>query len=65
MGASDEQETGKADLSSLGAMLQARWKGGNSTSVASKPEPLRAGQVRSFRITKLDVEGKSIEVEPA
>ncbi len=55
----------KADLSSLGAMLQARWKGGSAASAASKPEPLRAGQVRSFRISKLDAEGKSIEVEVA
>jgi small subunit ribosomal protein S1 len=60
-----EQSAGRADLSSLGAMLQARWKGGSAASAASKPEPLRAGQVRSFRITKLDAEGKSIEVEAA
>jgi small subunit ribosomal protein S1 len=56
----------KADLSSLGAMLQAKWKGGaGSAAVASKSEALRAGQVRSFRITKLDAEAKRIEVEAA
>ncbi len=60
-----EEQPGKADLSSLGAMLQARWKGAGTTNAAVKPEPLRAGQVRGFRITKLDAEGKSIEVEPA
>jgi len=62
--ASSNEETGaKADLSSLGAMLQARWKGSSTATVAGKPEPLRAGQVRSFRIVKLDRESKSIEVE--
>ncbi len=63
-GASPES-SGKADMSSLGAMLQARWKGAGPTSVAAKQEVLLAGQVRSFRITKLDAEGKSIEVEAA
>jgi small subunit ribosomal protein S1 len=58
------QSSGKADLSSLGAMLQARWKGGKA-NVAAKPEPLRAGQIRSFKITKLDPKAKSIEVELA
>jgi small subunit ribosomal protein S1 len=57
------ESSGKADMSSLGAMLQARWKGGSTASAAPKQEPLRAGQVRSFRITKLDAEKKSIEVE--
>src|SRR3954470_12648764 len=41
-----------ADLSSLTSMLQARWKSGSGP--ASKAEPVRAGQVRSFRIVKLD-----------
>jgi small subunit ribosomal protein S1 len=62
---SDQQAAGKADLSSLGAMLQARWKGGSSANDAAKQEPLAAGQVRSFKITKLDSEKKSIEVEVA
>ncbi len=54
----------KADLSSLGAMLQARWKGGASAG-ASKPEAVRAGQVRSFRIARLDRAAKKIELELA
>jgi hypothetical protein len=29
------------------------------------PEPLAAGQIRSFKIVKLDAEGKKIEVELA
>lgn len=52
----------KPDLSSLGSMLQARWKGGAPASVA-KPEGLRSGQVREFRIAKLDAAAKKIELE--
>jgi small subunit ribosomal protein S1 len=63
--APDQQARGKADLSSLGAMLQARWKGASTANVAVNLEPLRAGQVRGFRITKLDAGAKSIEVEAA
>ncbi len=54
----------KADLSSLTSMLQARWKGGATTSEA-KPEPVRAGQIRKFRITLLDTATKKIELELA
>jgi small subunit ribosomal protein S1 len=52
----------KADLASLSSMLQARWMGGR---LAGSPEPqeVLAGQVRSFRITKLDRAAKKIEVE--
>lgn len=53
----------KADLSSLSSMLQARWKTGSGGP--PKIEPTRAGQVRSFRITKLDRGAKKIEVELA
>lgn len=52
----------KPDLSLLGSMLQARWKSGPSTS-AAKPEGLRAGQVRTFRVTKLDPVAKKIDLE--
>jgi len=54
----------KADLSSLSSMLQARWKG-SAPAAASAPEPLQLGQVRTFRIVKLDPDTKSIEVEVA
>jgi small subunit ribosomal protein S1 len=63
----EDKETpssGKLDLSSLSSMLQARWKGG-AASGGSKPEPVRAGQVRSFRIAKLDAAAKTIELELA
>jgi small subunit ribosomal protein S1 len=51
----------KADLSSLSSMLQARWKTGSGGP--PKAEPARAGQVRSFRIVKLDRLAKKIELE--
>jgi small subunit ribosomal protein S1 len=54
----------KPDLSSLGSMLQARWKGGTPASGA-KPEPVRSGQIRKFRIVKLDPAAKKIELELA
>ena len=54
----------KADLSSLTLMLQARWKGA-STAAASKREPVKAGQIRSFRIAKLDAGAKKVELELA
>lgn len=54
----------KADLSSLTSMLQARWKGGAQSS-AAKREPLKTGQIRSFRIVKMDAAAKTIELELA
>ena len=55
--------SGKADLSSLSSMLQARWKTGAGAPV--KAEPARAGQVRSFRITRIDAAAKKITLELA
>jgi small subunit ribosomal protein S1 len=54
-----------ADLSSLTAMLSAKWKQGATSAKATRPEPAKAGQIRSFRITKLDQANKKIEVELA
>jgi small subunit ribosomal protein S1 len=54
----------KADLGSLSSMLKAHWKGG-AAAAESKPEAVRGGQVRSFRITKLDPNAKKIELELA
>lgn len=56
---------GKADLSSLTAMLSAKWKQGASQASSSRPEPARAGQIRSFRILALDAGKKKIEIELA
>ena len=61
--AMSESKTAKADMSSLSSMLQARWKTG--AGAPAKAEPARAGQVRSFRIVKLDREAKKIELELA
>jgi len=57
--------SGKADLSALTSMLQARWKGSAAGTAAAKPEPLHPGQIRSFRIAKLDPGAKKIELELA
>jgi small subunit ribosomal protein S1 len=54
----------KADLSSLSSMLQSKWKGGAAAG-SSRPEPARAGQIRSFRIARLDPAAKKIELELA
>ena len=53
-----------ADLSALTSMLKARWKGGAATG-ESRPESVRAGQIRSFRISRLDREAKQIELKLA
>jgi small subunit ribosomal protein S1 len=64
-----EQPTVNVDLSALSSMLASKWKGaggppnpGESTEKRDLP---KQGQVRSFRITKLDPEKKKIEIEPA
>jgi small subunit ribosomal protein S1 len=54
-----------ADLSSLTAMLSAKWKQGGSAEKSTQPEPARAGQIRTFKIVKLDQANKKIEVELA
>jgi small subunit ribosomal protein S1 len=65
-GASEEQASpSQADVGSLSSMLSAKWKGAGSGARASKREPARAGQIRSFRIVKLDAGAKKIEIELA
>jgi len=51
-----------ADVSSLSAMLSAKWKQGKSQTSVS-PEAPRSGQIRSLRITSMDTGQKKIEVE--
>lgn len=58
-----QQSGGTADLKSLSSMLAAKWKSGTVTQAVSSE--LTAGQVRSFRVTKLDAAAKKIEVELA
>jgi len=63
--AAPEAETkpeAKADLSSLTSLLSARWKG-NAPAASAKPDPLAEGQIRTFKILKLDPDSKKIEVE--
>jgi hypothetical protein len=43
-------------------MLAARWKSG-TVAESTKPDAVQPGQVRKFRITKLDRELKKIEAE--
>jgi small subunit ribosomal protein S1 len=45
-------------------MLKARWKG-NPPAPSAQPDPLVEGQVRTFKITRLDADSKKIEVELA
>lgn len=56
----------KADVSALSSMLANKWKtGAADNSQPARKEAARAGQVRSFRITRLDPEKKRIELEMA
>jgi small subunit ribosomal protein S1 len=59
-----ESAGARIDLASLTSMLQTRWKGG-AVAKSSEPQEIRAGQVRRFRVTKLDRAAKKIEVELA
>ena len=52
------------DVSSLGAMLAAKWKQG-AGSVGPSRSAAREGEVRSFRIAHLDPAKKLIELELA
>ena len=58
--ANDTAET-KTDLASLSSMLAARWKSG-AVAESSKPQEIQPGQIRKFRITKLDPAAKKIDV---
>lgn len=63
-----EERTGPVDLSAMSSMLASKWKGGGTGSAsaddgASKPDQVRTGQIRSFRISKLDAEKKRIDLE--
>ncbi len=53
---------GRGDLSALTAMLSEKWKSGGAGSGAAA-EPPRAGQIRSFKIAKIDAAAKKIELE--
>jgi small subunit ribosomal protein S1 len=59
------QSASKPDLSSLSSKLKAHWKGGPAAATESKPEAVRTGQIRKFRIMKLDPAVKRIDLELA
>jgi small subunit ribosomal protein S1 len=64
--AEEQAAQSQADVTSLSSMLSAKWKGGTGSGPrAGKREPARAGQIRSFRIVKLDPGAKKIEIEMA
>jgi small subunit ribosomal protein S1 len=52
----------KLDLSALGSMLNARWKGETKASTA-QAEPLHVGEMRNFRIVTIDRDTKQIALE--
>jgi len=64
-----EQRASSVDVSALSSMLASKWKGGGGGASAQsgdsgpKREVPKTGQVRSFKITKLDAEKKKIEIE--
>ncbi|MFZ0933794.1 MAG: 30S ribosomal protein S1 [Bryobacteraceae bacterium] len=64
-GAESQPAVNKADLSSLTSMLETRWRKGGVSGGAARGDAPRAGQIRSFRIVKLDAAQKRIEVELA
>jgi len=62
--ASAAPQVPKLDLSALSSQLKSRWKG-HSPAPQAKPDAFSEGQIRSFKITRLDPEAKKIEVELA
>lgn len=60
-----QAEGGKNDISSLTAMLSAKWKQGGKPASGAASAETRAGQVRNFRIVALDPSKKTIQLEIA
>src|ERR1700733_2197739 len=63
-----ERKSGPVDVSTLSSMLATRWKGsgaesGTAADPAPRTEQLKAGQIRSFKISKIDTGKKKIERE--
>jgi small subunit ribosomal protein S1 len=57
----EEAQAARTDISSLTAMLAARWKSG--PDYAAETKSARAGQIRTFRIAILDPQQKRIQLE--
>ncbi len=64
-----DRKSGPVDVSAFSSMLTSKWKGAAAGTPAAESAPrdegLKAGQIRTFRIAKLDAEKKRIELEPA
>ena len=64
-----EQRAASVDVSALSSMLASKWKGApgaaGSAESSEKRDVPKMGQVRSFKITRLDPEKKKIEIEAA
>src|SRR5689334_13816381 len=58
----EQASSGTLDLSALTSMLSARWKSGSAGTSTRKGE-LVPGQIRSFRISRLDGQAKQIDLE--
>lgn len=67
--ASEQKEEAKvaagADVSTLSAMLSAKWKQGGAGETSGGKDGLKAGQVRSFKIVDIDPAKKLINLELA
>lgn len=63
--AGTEQPKAATDVTSLTAMLAAKWKQGVATAPGGAKEMVRAGQVRRFRIAHLDPAKRLIQLELA
>jgi len=59
------QEPKGADIGALSSMLASRWKSGMGSAANPQKGMARAGEIRSFRIKKLDAANKKIELELA
>ncbi len=65
----EQRAAGPVDLSAFSNMLASKWKGGAASGQAGPAESAsrrdvpKTGQVRSFRISKLEAEKKKIEIE--
>jgi small subunit ribosomal protein S1 len=64
-----EQKSSPVDVSALSSMLASRWKGSGGaaavpdTEGSPKRELIKAGQIRRFRITRMDAGKKKIELD--
>ncbi len=58
-------DPGVADLGALSSMLASKWKSGQGSASTPQKGMARAGEIRSFRIKRLDPQNKKIELELA